>query len=248
MKKTETVRSTGTIALLLTILLSVLTISAQASDTKKKSTAKKPASSAKKSTAGGSSEHARLLDPSKLTAKAPELFTVRFDTSKGPIDIEVHRDWSPNGADRFYNLVKNGFYDGARFYRVIPGFMAQFGFSPDPAVNAAWQPASIADDPVKESNKRGMVSFAMRGPNTRTTQLFINYADQNARLDGMGFSPFGKVITGMEAADALYGGYGEGAPSGGGPSQGRLASEGNTYLSKDFPQLDYIKTAKVATK
>lgn len=248
MKKTQTDRIHGLTALLLTVALSAFTFSAHAESTsKKKSVTKKTTSSATKAKES-SSDHKKLLDPSKLTAKAPDLFTVRFDTSKGPIDIEVHRDWAPKGADRFYNLVKNGFYDGARFYRVIPGFMAQFGFNGDPAVNAAWQTASIGDDPVKGTNTRGMVSFAMRGPDTRTTQLFINYADQNARLDGMGFSPFGKVVAGMEAADALYGGYGEGAPSGRGPDQGRISAEGNKYLNKDFPQLDYIKTAKIVTK
>ena len=189
-----------------------------------------------------------LLDPSKLTAKAPETFQAKFDTTKGPFVIEVHRSWSPNGADRFYNLVKNGYFDNARFFRVISGFMAQFGINGDPAVNKAWEDASIKDDPVKASNTRGMVSFAMRGPDTRTTQLFINYADRNARLDGMGFSPFGKVIEGMEVVDSLYAGYGEGAPQGAGPAQDRIQSEGNKYLAAEFPQLDSIKSARIVTK
>ncbi len=191
---------------------------------------------------------AKLLDPSKLTAKAPEVFSARFETSKGPFVIEVHRAWSPHGADRFYNLVSNGYYDDVRFFRVVSGFMAQFGIHGNPAVNKAWQPSTIDDDSVVESNKRGMVSFAMRGPGTRTTQLFINYVDTNARLDSMGFSPFGKVTEGMEVVEALYSGYGEGAPSGAGPAQNRLQAEGNTYLKSDFPQLDFIKTARIVVK
>lgn len=189
-----------------------------------------------------------LLDPSKLTAKAPEVFAARFETSKGPFVIEVHRDWSPNGADRFYNLVSNGFFDDVRFFRVIAGFMAQFGINGAPAVNAAWKPAVIPDDPVVQSNKRGMVSFAMRGPGTRTTQLFINYSDGNARLDRMGFSPFGKVIEGMDVVDALHSGYGEGAPGGAGPRQDRVQQEGNAYLTADFPKLDFVKTARIVAK
>ena len=188
-----------------------------------------------------------LLDPSKLTAKAPDVFAARFETSKGAFVIEVHREWSPNGADRFYNLVTNGFYDDARFFRVVSGFMAQFGINGDPAVNEAWKPALIDDDPVKKSNARGMVSFAMRGPNTRTTQLFINFNDNN-RLDSMGFSPFGSVVEGMDVVDALYSGYGEGAPRGRGPAQDRIQSEGNAYLNASFPELDYIKTARIVVK
>jgi len=199
-------------------------------------TAKKPAAkpAAKKS-----------LDPAKLTAKAPEVFKARFETTKGPFVIEVHRAWAPHGADRFYNLVANGYYDDTRFFRVIDGFMAQFGINGNPAVNAVWREANIADDPVKQSNTRGMVSFATRGPNTRTTQLFINYSNGNAQLDGMGFAPFGKVVEGMEVVDALYSGYGEGAPSGAGPDQQRAQSEGNKYLAKEFPKLDVIKTARI---
>ena len=186
----------------------------------------------------------RLLEPAKLTAKAPDVFRARFDTSAGPFVVEVRREWSPNGADRFYNLVSNGFYDGARFFRVVSGFMAQFGLSGDPAVSAAWKDASIADDPVVQSNERGMVSFAMRGPDTRTTQLFVNFVD-NKRLDGMGFSPFGKVVEGMETVDALHSGYGEGAPRGRGPSQDRIQKEGNAYLEAGFPELDWIRTAVI---
>lgn len=185
-----------------------------------------------------------LTNPAALTAQAPTSYKVKFDTSKGDFVVEVHRDWAPLGADRFYNLVKNGFFNDARFFRVISGFMVQFGISADPKVAAAWRDASIADDPVKQSNTRGMITFATRGPNTRTTQMFINYAD-NSRLDGMGFAPFGQVVSGMNVVDALYSGYGEGAPRGAGPEQGRIQSEGNAYLTQAFPKLDYIKTATI---
>jgi peptidyl-prolyl cis-trans isomerase A (cyclophilin A) len=158
--------------------------------------------------------------------------------------IDVRRDWAPQGADRFYNLVKNGFYDDARFFRVIDGFMAQFGIHGNPTVQSAWRNANIKDDPVKQSNRRGYVTFATAGPNTRTTQLFINYRD-NAGLDKQGFAPFGEVVSGMDVVDKLYSGYGEGAPSGRGPNQGRVQAEGNAYLNKEFPRLDYIKSATI---
>ena len=187
----------------------------------------------------------KLLNPATLNAQAPATYKVKFQTSKGDFVIEVTRAWAPNGADRFYNLVKNGYYDGARFFRVIKDFMVQFGINGDPAVNKVWQEARIPDDPVTQSNTRGMVSFATAGPNTRTTQVFINYADRNAGLDGQGFAPFGKVVEGMEVVDALYADYGEGAPQGMGPDQGRSQSEGNAYLTKDFPNLDYIKKATI---
>ena len=190
-------------------------------------------------------DRAALLDPSALTETAPDTFTVTFETTKGEIAIRVDRAWAPKGADRFYNLAKNGYYDGVRFFRVISGFMAQFGMHGDPEVMAAWQPATIADDPVTQSNTRGMVTFAKTGaPNSRTTQIFINYGN-NARLDGMGFAPFGEVVEGMDVVDALYSGYGEGAPRGRGPSQGRIAAEGNAYLERDFPELDYIERTRV---
>ena len=185
-----------------------------------------------------------LGNPAALTAQAPAAYKVKFDTSKGAFVVEVHRDWAPLGADRFYNLVKNGFFTNARFFRVISGFMVQFGINADPKVSAVWRDANINDDPVKQSNTRGMITFATRGPNTRTTQVFINFGN-NARLDGMGFAPFGQVVSGMNVVDALYGGYGEGAPGGQGPAQGRIQSEGNAYLIKEFPKLDYIKTATI---
>jgi peptidyl-prolyl cis-trans isomerase A (cyclophilin A) len=186
-----------------------------------------------------------LSDPAALNAKAPAVYQAKFDTSKGPFVVEVHRDWAPRGADRFYNLVKNGFYDNARFFRVIEGFMVQFGINGDPSVAGAWRDADIKDDPVKQSNERGTITFATAGPNTRTTQVFINFGD-NAGLDGQGFSPFGKVVSGMEVVDSLYGGYGEGAPNGNGPDQGRIQSQGNAYLEQGFPKLDFIKTATIA--
>ena len=186
-----------------------------------------------------------LSDPAALNAEAPAVYQAKFDTSKGPFVIEVHRDWAPLGADRFYNLVKNGFFDNARFFRVIEGFMVQFGINGDPKIAGVWRDADIKDDPVKQSNERGTITFATAGPNTRTTQVFINFAD-NAPLDGQGFSPFGKVVSGMEVVDSLYGGYGEGAPNGNGPDQGRIQSQGNAYLEQDFPKLDFIKTATIA--
>lgn len=187
---------------------------------------------------------ANLGNPSSLNEKAPPIYKAKFETSKGTFVIEVHRDWSPNGADRFYNLVKNGFYNDARFFRVINGFMVQFGISGNPDLSAVWREARIPDDPVKENNGRGMVSFATAGPGTRTTQVFINFGD-NSMLDGQGFSPFGQVVSGMDVVDSLYSGYGEGAPRGDGPDQGRVQSQGNAYLITDFPKLDYIKKATI---
>lgn len=189
--------------------------------------------------------HPDLLDPSKANAKAPDVYKARFTTTKGDFVIEVHRDWSPNGADRFFNLVKMGFYDDTRFFRAIDGFMVQFGISGDPMVNAKWQNASIPDDNGGQSNTKGMVTFAQRGvPGSRTTQVFINYGD-NARLDASHFTPFGKVVTGMDVVDSLYKGYGEGAPMGHGPDQGSIQSQGNAYLDKSFPKLDAIKHAEI---
>lgn len=195
--------------------------------------------------ADASAKSAALTNASLAKATAPAVFKVKMTTTKGAFTIEVHRDWAPVGADRFFNLVKAGYYNDVAFFRVVKGFMVQFGIHGDPAVNTAWHAANIADDPTgKQSNVRGMVTFAMAGPNTRTTQVFINYAD-NARLDGMGFAPFGKVVDGMKVVDDLEGFYGEGAPQGRGPSQGRFQKEGNAYLKSDFPKLDYIKSATI---
>jgi peptidyl-prolyl cis-trans isomerase A (cyclophilin A) len=185
-----------------------------------------------------------LGDPAALNAQAPALYKATFDTSKGSFVVEVHRDWAPNGADRFYNLVKNGFFDNARFFRVISGFMVQFGINGDPKVSAVWHEANINDDPVKQSNRTGFITFATAGPNTRTTQVFINFADNRA-LDSQGFAPFGRVTSGMTVVDALYSGYGEGAPQGLGPDQQRLQQQGNAYLIKSFSKLDYIKKATI---
>ena len=186
-----------------------------------------------------------LLEPAKLTEKAPDTFDVRVTTSKGDFVIRVTRAWSPFGADRFFNLVKHKYFDGASFFRVIPGFVVQVGLSAFPEVSKAWQRATILDDPVTQSNKRGFVTYAMGGPNTRTTQIFINFRD-NARLDPSGFSPFGEVVEGMEVVEQLYGGYGDAVSRGGkGPEQDRLQAKGAAYLEKEFPNLDKIISAKV---
>jgi peptidyl-prolyl cis-trans isomerase A (cyclophilin A) len=185
-----------------------------------------------------------LSNPAALREQAPPVYKAKFDTTKGAFVIEVHRDWAPNGADRFYNLVKNGFYDNVRFFRVITGFMVQFGIHGDPKVSAPWREAQLTDDPVKQSNKRGYITYAMAGPNTRTSQVFINFGD-NASLDSQGFSPFGRVVTGMEVVDKLNAEYGEGAPRGRGPDQSRMQMEGNAYLTKDFGRLDYVKKATI---
>jgi len=190
-------------------------------------------------------QSAKLANPSALRETAPAAYKARFETSKGAFVIDVTRAWAPNGADRFYNLVKNGFYDGVRFFRVLDGFMAQFGVNGDPKISAAWRGATLQDDPVRQSNRRGFVTYAKAGPNTRTTQVFINYADRNSVLDKDGFAPFGRVTSGMEVVDALYNGYGEGAPRGSGPDQGRVQMEGNAYLAKNFPRLDFVKKATI---
>ncbi len=176
--------------------------------------------------------------------QAPASYKVKFDTSKGAFVVQVNRAWAPQGADRFYNLVKSGFYDNVRFFRVISGFMVQFGINGDPAVMANWRDAPIKDDPVTQSNKRGFITFAMAGPNTRTSQVFINFSD-NARLDASGFSPFGQIVSGMDVVDKLNPEYGEGAPGGRGPDQSRMQREGNAYLAKDFQRLDFVKKATI---
>jgi peptidyl-prolyl cis-trans isomerase A (cyclophilin A) len=185
-----------------------------------------------------------LLNPSLAKAKAPGQFRVKFETTKGNFIVAVTRDTAPLGADRFYNLVRMGFYNDVAFFRVIDGFMVQFGINGDPKVNEKWKSAEIGDDPTRESNVRGAITFATRGPNSRTTQLFINF-DNNSQLDSRGFAPFGKVTEGMTVVDQLYKGYGEGAPSGGGPRQDLAQSQGNRYLRAQFPKLDFIKRASV---
>jgi peptidyl-prolyl cis-trans isomerase A (cyclophilin A) len=185
-----------------------------------------------------------LANPAALRETAPATYKVRFETSKGAFVVDVNRAWAPNGADRFYNLVKNGFYDGVRFFRVLDGFMAQFGINGDPKISAQWREARIQDDPVRQSNRRGFITYAMAGPNTRTSQVFINFGD-NSALDRQGFAPFGQVSSGMNVVDALHSGYGEGAPRGQGPDQGRVQTEGNAYLAKNFPRLDFVKKATI---
>jgi peptidyl-prolyl cis-trans isomerase A (cyclophilin A) len=185
-----------------------------------------------------------LSNPTSLREQAPATYKARFDTSKGAFVIEVTREWAPKGADRFYNLVKNGFYDNVRFFRVVSGFMVQFGINGDPAIMAGWRAAQIPDDKVAQSNARGTITFATAGPGTRTSQVFINFADNN-NLDSMGFAPFGRVVSGMNVVDALNAEYGEGAPRGRGPDQSRIQNEGNAYLTKDFSRLDFIKKATI---
>jgi len=179
-----------------------------------------------------------LRNPAALTEQAPAMFSAAFDTSKGRFVLEVHREWAPRGADRFYNLVKSGFFNDVRFFRVIGGQLAQFGMHGDPAVQEAWRDADIEDDPVRHGNTRGTVSFASRGPNTRTTQLFINLRD-NSPYDRLGFSPFAEVVSGMDVVDRLYSAYEER------PEQPLIDEEGNTYLTREFPNLDYIQKAAI---
>lgn len=188
---------------------------------------------------------AALLNPASWKAKAPDLFRVKFTTTHGDFVVEVHRDWAPLGADRLYNLVKAKFFTESAFYRYSPGFIVQFGVAANPAVTKAWSTAQIKDDPVKESNKKGTLTFAMGGPNTRSTDFFINLKD-NAPLDGMGFSPLGTVTEGMDIVEGLYSGYGEMKEmNGAGPSQTLLMNQGKPYLDKNFPKLDSIKSATV---
>jgi peptidyl-prolyl cis-trans isomerase A (cyclophilin A) len=180
----------------------------------------------------------------KEAGPAPAEYKVRLKTTKGDVLVLVHRDWAPLGADHFYELVKMGFYDGARFFRAIRGFVVQFGVNGDPKLNKDWSEISIKDDPPKVSNKVGTVTYATSGPNTRSTQIFINLGN-NSQLDSKGFSPFGEVIQGMENIENFYFAYGDGPPFGSGPSQESLAEIGNDYLDHRFPKLDSIKKATI---
>lgn len=177
--------------------------------------------------------------------RAPESFEVRFETSRGVFTVRAERSWSPLGVDRFHHLVSRGYYDRTKFFRVVPGYIAQFGMHGDAAVNAAWSRSTFADEPVKQPNAEGTVTFAKGGPDTRSTHLFINLKDNRARLDPLGFAPIGRITSGLPVALALYSGYGDGPPSGAGPSQGRIAREGNRYLERNYPKLDSIITARI---
>jgi cyclophilin family peptidyl-prolyl cis-trans isomerase len=187
---------------------------------------------------GAQEGKAALKNPASLKEQAPPTYKASFDTSAGKFVITVHRDWAPKGADRFYNLVKNGFFDDTRFFRVVPNFMVQFGINGDPAIQTNWQNASITDDPVKQSNKKGYVTFATRGKDTRTTQVFINFKD-NGFLDAQGFAPFGEVVSGMDVVEKITDQYGEK------PNQGSIQQQGNAYLKAQFPKLDYVKKATI---
>ncbi len=181
-----------------------------------------------------------------MNQAAPERFKVLVETTAGDFIVEVDRELAPRGADRFYNLVRHGYYEGVRFFRVVPGFVVQFGIHPDPAVAGAWREAAIPDDPVRASNRRGFVTFATSGPDTRTVQVFINLVD-NVRLDAMGFAPFGRVTGGMDAVERFYAGYGEGPPRGQGPEQPRMQAEGDAYPEAEFPRLDRVLRTRIIT-
>lgn len=233
-------------------LLFALSVSAQAPAPAKPAAAK-PAGSAKpgtakQGTAKTAATSSKLLTPALLKAQAPPEYKVKFTTMKDQsFTVKVVRAWSPNGADRFYNMVKNGFFTGVRFYRVSPGFVVQFGVSPDPKVTRAWATANISDDPMVEHNTKGRLTFAKSGaPNSRTTQVFVNLRDNTNPLDSMGFSPFGEIEEGMDVVEGLYSGYGEIAEQGGkGPEQLKVMSEGEAYLKANFDSLDSIKSAVV---
>ena len=183
--------------------------------------------------------------PAEKVGPAPAQFKVKLQTTKGDVVVLVHRDWAPLGADRFYELIKIGFYNENYIFRAIKGFIVQFGMNGDPKVHQSWQTITIKDDPPKVSNKTGTICFAAAGPNSRTTQVFINLGDNSAALDAQGFTPFGEVIQGMDHVLEFYTGYGEGRPSGSGPDQAAIADIGNPYLEEHFPKLDIIKKATV---
>ena len=187
-----------------------------------------------------------LMNPAAFKDEAPATYNVKFDTTAGVFVVKVTRHWAPKAADRFYNLVKNGFYDGIRFHRAVPNFMTQFGVHGNPTVATIWTRAQFTPDPVKHGNKRMTLTFAMGGkPSTATTQVFINARD-NSNLDGQGFAAFGEIVAGQDVAAKIYTGYGD-APSrgGSGPDNARMAREGSAYLEKEFPKLDYIKQATI---
>jgi peptidyl-prolyl cis-trans isomerase A (cyclophilin A) len=223
-----------------TLALAPVALEAQATPTAPSAGAAKPAAAARPHAAAATHTDPALLHPASLKAQAPPEFTVKFTTSAGDFDVQVTRAWAPLGADRFYNLVKHGYFNNAAFFRVVPGFVVQFGLSANPAVNKAWEDAKISDDPVTQSNHPGFLTFATSGPNTRTTQLFINLGD-NPRLDGMGFAPFGQITAGMDSVQKIYSGYGEQ------PEQGEITEKGKAYLDKSFPKLDRILSAVITS-
>jgi peptidyl-prolyl cis-trans isomerase A (cyclophilin A) len=201
-----------------------------------------PAAQHKSTTGARTATHTdpALLHPATLKAQSPAEYDVKFTTTAGDFVVHVTRASAPIGADRFWNLVRHGFFTNAAFFRVVPGFVVQFGLNANPAVNKAWDGAKIQDDPVKETNHAGTLTFATAGPNTRTTQLFINLAE-NPRLDGMGFAPFGTITSGVDVVQKIYAGYGEQ------PDQEQITEHGKTYLDKNFPKLDVIKAAIVTS-
>ena len=238
---------------LISLILAGVCLFGQTPPTKKSAPVKK--STATKSTtarkAAPAAKHAassaRVGNPALWTKQAPAEYRAKLTTTKGDIVIDVHRDWAPRGADRFYNMVRSGYLNDASFYRVVPNFIVQFGAAASPKVEAAWNTPNmkLRDDPVKQSNKRGTITFATSGPNSRTTEMFINLRD-NANLNAMGFAPFGEVVQGMEVVDQLYSGYGDMQEmQGRGPSQTRVQTQGKAYLDKQFPQLDSIKSATI---
>lgn len=223
-------------ALVIAAVLPV-TLSAQAQSTTPTS---KPAAQQTRAHSAAHRTDPALFHPSALTGKAPEQFEATFKTTAGDFVVQVTRAWAPLGADRFYNLVKHGYFTDAAFFRVVPGFVVQFGLSANPELNKVWSKAAIKDDPVTQSNHLGYITFATAGANTRTTQLFISLAD-NTRLDSMGFAPFGQVTSGMDVVQKIYSGYGES------PDQAAITAEGKPYLDKNFPKLDRIVSATVTS-
>ena len=229
-------------ALSLAVLAGLLSAGAGQAQTQSSTTKKSTSTTHHTATHHAAAVHRSLLDPASLNQKAPDTYKVKFTTTKGDFVVEVTRAWAPIGADRFYNLVKNGFFTDVEFFRVVPDFVVQFGINGNPKIAAAWSNANINDDPVVQSNLRGYITYAKTGaPNSRSTQVFINLNDRNAGLDGQGFAPFGKVVEGMDVVDKLYSGYGEQITQ----AQDQIAEQGNAFLKKNFPELDSIKTAVI---
>jgi cyclophilin family peptidyl-prolyl cis-trans isomerase len=227
--------------ILIALLVAMVPATTPAQDqSQSTATAAKPAPAAHPHSTASHTDPA-LLHPATLTAKAPDQYEVTFKTTAGDFVVTVTRAWAPLGADRFYNLVKHGFFTDAAFFRVVPGFILQFGLSANPAVNKAWDKAAFKDDPVTQSNHTGYLTFATAGANTRTTQLFINLAENGSQLDGQGFAAFGQVTTGMDVVQKIYSGYGES------PDQAQITAQGKAYLDKSFPKLDHIVSATVTS-